>query len=248
MTAKTQIPTDQPPHPSILPADAPKPDEGGFWVIYGRGGVGKTTSACLATAALLLDCTGAGRYQHIDTWRVVTASDLKAAVDYLKVPGHPYRVAILDSLDDLYERTLPGGKDDRARHKATLGIMLPSLAAFWSLPMHRVLILNERRRLREVTVTDANGNETRKVIIDIEMNLPPRLNQIIDDRADVVMRGENSGKIDLQGAPLLTRVRIRRITDSDINIQAKSRLDTLTNGMDLIAALNALGVIISDAD
>ena len=62
------------------------------------------------------------------------------------------------------------------------------------------------------------------------------------------MRAENSGRLDPQtNAPLPTRVRIRRITDSDINIQAKTRLDVLTNGMELIHALHALGVIVEPA-
>ena len=231
----------------IIPADAPKPDEGGFWVIYGRGGVGKTSSACLATGALLLDCTGAGRFQHVDTWRILGPADLEEALAYLKTPGHPYRVAILDSPDDLYQRSLPPLKDERAKHKAAQAIILPLFAQFWSLPIHRILIVNEKRSDREVAVME-EGERVRKVLRDIEMNLPPKLNQLVDDRADVIMRAENSGRLDpATNAPMPTRVRIRRITDSDINIQAKTRLDTLTNGMELIHALHALGVIVESA-
>lgn len=227
----------------IIPANAPRPDEGYFIVIYGKGGVGKTSTACLATDALMLDCTGGARDKKIDYVRIHTATELEAALGWLQENPASYKTVILDSPDALYERTLTPQRDSRKSHKDAQGVTLPLFATFWGLPMNRILVVNEKKLTRTEKVDGDDGREEVQ-IVDIQVNFPNKVAQLLDDRADVLMRAENSGKTGSDGKRLPTRARTVRITDSMVNIQAKTRFDILSNGMELTAALRALGIIV----
>ena len=230
----------------IISANAPKPDEGHFVVIYGKGGIGKTTTACMATEGLLLDCGGGGREQRIDTWRIHTAADLASALDYLESPTRPYRAAVLDGVDSLYLRTLRPDRDVRKAHKAAQDTILPLLARFWSLPINRVLVLNEKVTKEQQLVIE-DGERLWKTFVDISMNLPPKLSQWVDDTSDLLIRAENSGKLDEDGNPMPTTIRVVRVTESQVNVQAKTRVDIVRNKMPLTQALINLGIICDTA-
>jgi hypothetical protein len=140
-------------------------------VLYGIGGIGKTTTACQAPAPLVLDCTGGLRFQSMDTWKVGGARDLAEAVAYVKaaVNGNgngsfPYRSLILDGLDHLYHRMVKteGGRDLRDRHRTAQEVLHPLLFELWALPLTKLVVLNEHCER-----DDRSGYER------VEMDLPP---------------------------------------------------------------------------
>ena len=230
-------------NPPIIPANAPKPDEGMFVIVYGKGGIGKTTTTCMADRALLLDCTGGGRHQQIDYWRIYSTDDLHAALEYLEKGGHGYSAVILDSVDNLYSRSLKPERDIRKSHKDAQGILKPMLVRFGSLPIHRILVLNEKVDQREDRVRDEEGQLVWKKFIDIHLNLPPTLSQLVDDMCDVLIRAENPGRTDDDGNRTPTTIRVVRVAESQVNVQAKTRFDIVRNRMLLTQALINLGII-----
>lgn len=230
----------------IIPANANRPDEGHFVVVYGKGGIGKTTTACMAAHALLLDCGGGGREQRVDTWRIHTAADLGAAIEYLESQPHPYRTVILDGVDALYLRTLKSDRDIRKAHKAAQDVILPLLARFSGLPINRVLVLNERVFKEQQAVIE-DGEKVWKTFADISMNLSPKLSQWVDDNCDLLIRAENTGRLDDDGNPTPTTIRVVRVTESQVNVQAKTRVDIVRNKMPLTQALVNLGIIADHA-
>jgi hypothetical protein len=116
-------------HPKIQRAAAEGQPKDLLIVLYGIGGIGKTTTACQAPTPLVLDCAGGLRFQSVDTWKIGGARDLAEAVAYAKAAvngngngGFPYRSLVLDGLDHLYHRTVKTREDatcatDTARHR-----------------------------------------------------------------------------------------------------------------------------------
>lgn len=229
-------------HPKIQRAaatDSPPPRDL-LIILYGVGGIGKTSTACQAPAPLVLDCAGGLRFQRVDTWKIGGPADLAEAVAYLKtatrppngagasakpVPPCPYQTIILDGLDYLYHRAVRGepGRDLRDRHRAAQEAIHPLLLDLWSLPLTKIVVLNERHE------RDERGGRER-----VEMDLPPRMSELVDGAADLLLRCEPRGAE--------TLVRARRCDDGKLAIQAKTRTDMVKDGARLRDVWGALGL------
>lgn len=201
-------------------------------VLYGIGGIGKTTTACQTPTPLVLDCAGGLRFQAVDTWKISGPRDLADAIAYAKTAvngngqgGFPYRSLVLDGLDHLYHRTVKteGGRDLRDRHRTAQEVLHPLLFDLWSLPFTKIVVLNEHRERDE-----RSGYER------VEMDLPPRTGELVDNAADLLLRCEARGTE--------TIVRARRYDDAKGYIQAKTRTDAVKDGLRLRDILGALGL------
>lgn len=216
-------------NPKIINRAADNPLAGALIVLYGIGGVGKTTVACQAPApVLVLDCADGAAGKGVDRWPIVTAADFKEAVAWLKQGGHGYTSVVLDGYDFLYARTARADvtPDLRQRHLKAQEALHPPLYDFLALPIIKVLVLNERKK-----PDDANPRK-RVVVLD----LAPRAAELVDNAAHVLARCEQKS-----GAPDTT-IRVRRVDTDVTSVPAKTRFDTLKDGdklSDLWAKLGA---------
>lgn len=84
-------------HPKIHRTQPNEPAKDLLIVLYGSGGIGKTTTACQAPSPLVLDCAGGVRFQSVDQWKIGSARDLAEALAYLKTvltpPAVNYQLA-----------------------------------------------------------------------------------------------------------------------------------------------------------
>lgn len=204
-------------NPKIISKAADSPLAGALIVLYGIGGVGKTTAACQAPGpALVLDCADGAAGKGADRWLIVTTADFREAVSYLKAGGHGYKTVILDGYDFLYARTVqaaPVNNDRRARNLHAQETLHPVLYDFLALTMLKVLVLNERKKIEE--------RSNKKLVM---LDLAPRAAELVDNAAHVLARCEwVAGKPD-------TTIRVRRVDSEQMAIPAKSRFDTLKDG------------------
>lgn len=187
----------------------------GLIVFYGIGGIGKTTVACQAPAPLVLDCAGGADELDVDVWSIGTAADLKEAVGWLKAGAHGYQTAILDGLDFLYARLARAdqGGDLRARHLRAQETLHPILYDFLALPLLKVIVVNERKKADEKT-----GRRTA------QMDLAPRLSELVDNAAHVLARCE------MRPGQTESVIRVRRVDTDQAYVQAKCRTAALKDG------------------
>lgn len=216
-------------NPKIISKAADNALAGALIVLYGIGGIGKTTVACQAPApVLVLDCADGAAGKGVDRWPIVTAADFKDAVVWLKAGGHGYTSVVLDGYDFLYARTARADvtPDLRQRHLKAQEALHPTLYDFLALGVVKVLVLNERKK-------PDDANPRRKVVV---LDLAPRAAELVDNAAHVLARCE------LRDKATETTIRVRRVDTNEAAVPAKSRFDTLKDNdrlADLWAKLGA---------
>lgn len=201
----------------IIPKAADDPLAGALIVLYGIGGIGKTTVATQAPSpVLVLDCADGAAGKAVDRWPTVTAADFREAVTYLKTNQHGYASVVLDGYDFLYARTVqavPANNDRRRANLLAQEALHPILYDYLTLPVIKVLVLNERKRVDDKT-------QKRSVVMD----LAPRAAELVDNAAHVLARCE------MKATDKESTIRVRRIDTDTMYIPAKTRLDGVKDG------------------
>lgn len=187
----------------------------GLIVLYGIGGIGKTTVACQGPSPLVLDCANGASELDVDVWGISVASDLKEAVGWLKAGAHGYQTVVLDGLDFLYARLARAdqGGDLRGRHLKAQETLHPILYDFLALPLLKIIVVNERKKADEKT-----GRRT------VQMDLAPRLSELVDNAAHILARCE------MRPGQSESVIRVRRIDNDQAYVQAKCRTAALKDG------------------
>ena len=118
-------------------------------LVYGASGVGKTTlcattgepgkTLVLSAEAGLLSIASS----DVDTMRIDSISDLRAAHKYLAAMDHGYTWVCLDSLSEIAEQVLSDGKEDKKNLLQAYGEMADQLVklvkSFRDLPVNVVM-------------------------------------------------------------------------------------------------------------
>lgn len=200
----------------IISAKDDNPLSGALIVLYGIGGIGKTTVACRAPGnVLVLDCADGAAGKGVDRWPIVTSADFREAVAFLKAGGHGYTTAVLDGYDFLYARTVQSQTGESLeRHRRAQETIHPSLYDFLALPLLKVMVLNERKRV------DLKNTARRQAVLD----LSPRAAELVDNAAHVLARCE------MRSGAAEATIRVRRVDTDTMYIPAKSRFDALADG------------------
>lgn len=118
-------------------------------LVYGASGVGKTT-LCATTGApekTLVLSAEAGLLSiaesNVDTMRIDGIADLREAHKFLSEGKHEYTWVCLDSLSEIAEQVLSGGKDDKKNLLQAYGEMADQLIrlvkTFRDLPVNVVM-------------------------------------------------------------------------------------------------------------
>jgi hypothetical protein len=173
-SAKTQIPN------FIRNIEAPDWSNAAV-LLYGRGGVGKTTAATGAPAGrrIIIDVEGGCKKLTGPSAEVQSLEQLDILTSYLAKMDHPYEVVILDGLDALYELTyeaLKGksaNRDSRSNHIEPIARMVPSLRRFVALPMLKIVTAHSKR-------------ESEDGLHHTNIALPPALRDKVEQMFDVI--------------------------------------------------------------
>jgi len=149
-------------------------------LLYGRGGVGKTTAATGAPVGrrIIIDVEGGCKKFTGAIAEVQSLESLDVLTSYLARMDHPYDVVVLDGLDALYELTyekLKGaaGKDSRRGHIEPIARMVASLRRFVALPMLKIVTAHSKR-------------EPEDTLYHTNIALPPALRDKTEQMFDVI--------------------------------------------------------------